>query len=116
MSNPCDTCVLSVAVNTDGKLVARLDQQVDRDANGYDSPPVTRVRTEVDIPSQGVHQTVTKETGQDTVITDNGNRRAISPDINQDINNNVRMTLSLLLVLEMVYVCSKLFPCFHFIC
>lgn len=82
-------CVLWIAVNTDGKLVARIDQQVDSDTNDNGNLPVTKVRTEVNIPSQGVHQTITKETGQDTVITENGNRRNMLPEINQDINNDV---------------------------
>lgn len=69
-------------------MVARVDQQMDSDT-GYDSAPVTRVRTEVDIPSQGVHRTLMKETGQPDQITDNGNRRAIVPDMNQEISNNV---------------------------
>ncbi|KAJ9601122.1 hypothetical protein L9F63_000701, partial [Diploptera punctata] len=45
-------------VNEDGKLVSRMHQKVDSTQDAAENAtPATRVRTEVDIPAQGIHRT-----------------------------------------------------------
>lgn len=80
-------------VNTDGKLLARVNQQVQSDSQNLNNQPITKVRTQVDIPSQDLHRTLIKETGHEPVITENGNRRDMFPDFNQEFSNNVSIIL-----------------------
>ncbi|XP_067012583.2 uncharacterized protein [Anabrus simplex] len=62
-------------VKSDGKLLARVDQKMDS-SQGAESnaTPATRVRTEVEVPSRGIHKTMEQQT------TENGNRRSVPHD------------------------------------
>ena len=51
-----------LVVNEDGKLVSRVNQKVDASQEGTENAtPATHVRTEVEVPAQGIHRT--EETG-----------------------------------------------------
>jgi hypothetical protein len=68
-----------VAVNRDGKLVSRVNQKVDTKQEATEgATPATRVRTEVEVPSQGIHRTM-----------DSDLQQAVS---NVERRNNVRNT------------------------
>jgi hypothetical protein len=54
-----------VAVNRDGKLVSRVNQKVDTKQEATEgATPATHVRTEVDVPSQGIHRTMVSDLQQ----------------------------------------------------
>lgn len=70
--------------------IAKVSHHVDSEApRGEHSAPVNKLRTEVDIPEQNIHRTIIQESGHNPVITDNGNRRGINPNMNQELANEV---------------------------
>jgi hypothetical protein len=57
---------VTVAVKSDGTVVSRVSQKVDTKQDAEESAtPVTVVKTEVEVPSQGIHRTVLSHTPQD---------------------------------------------------
>jgi hypothetical protein len=54
-----------VAVNRDGQLLSRLNQKVDTKQEATQgATPATHVRTEVEVPSQGIHRTIVSDSQQ----------------------------------------------------
>lgn len=80
-------CKHFVLVNENGKLLARINQEVDSEKSGYESEPISQVKTEVEIPEKGIHKTISKETGHESVITENGNRRSVPQNLDFETNN-----------------------------
>lgn len=77
-------------VKSDGVTIAKVSHHVDSEApRGEHSAPVNKLRTEVDIPEQNIHRTIIQESGHNPVITDNGNRRGINPNMNQELANEM---------------------------
>lgn len=57
---------VTVAVKSDGTVVSRVSQKVDTKQGAEEAAtPVTVVQTEVEVPSQGIHQTVLSHSQQD---------------------------------------------------
>lgn len=82
----------SIPVNENGKLLARIGQHVYSEATGPDGKPATKIRTDVEIPSKGIHKSVVQQLQDgDQALTENGNRRSAAnlADIPMDTQNIV---------------------------
>lgn len=56
---------MPVAVNRDGQLMSRVNQKVDTKQEATEgATPATHVRTEVEVPSQGIHRTIVSDSQQ----------------------------------------------------
>ncbi|KAI4460218.1 cytochrome b561/ferric reductase transmembrane [Holotrichia oblita] len=64
-------------LNENGKLIAKLGQQLDA-LPGPNGAPIAKLRTNVDIPSKGIHKSIEQplDSRQFMQPTENGNRRA----------------------------------------
>ncbi|KAK9737870.1 hypothetical protein QE152_g10353 [Popillia japonica] len=68
-------------LNENGKLVAKLRQQLDA-VPGPNGAPIAKLRTNVDIPSKGIHKTVEQPIEpRQFQPTENGNRRASNMEL-----------------------------------
>ncbi|KRT83608.1 hypothetical protein AMK59_4259, partial [Oryctes borbonicus] len=69
-------------LNEDGKLVARLNQQLD-ELPGPDGSSMGKLRTKVDIPSKGIHKTIEQALDSRLMMeaTENGNRRTPNVEV-----------------------------------
>jgi hypothetical protein len=65
---------MPVTVNRDGKLVSRVNQNVDTKQEATEgATPATHVRTEVEVPSQGIHRTMVSDSQQDVANVERRN-------------------------------------------
>ncbi|KAK9879074.1 hypothetical protein WA026_003888 [Henosepilachna vigintioctopunctata] len=85
-------------VKQNGKLVAKLFQQMDTDPEAPDKggQPPTRVRTELEVPSEGIRKSVVQHLPADYPgLTENGNRKSSNPGPFPELRNNAEKTNSL---------------------
>lgn len=78
-----------ISVDSDGKMIARLNQKIDSESAKYNSNPSTRIHTEINVPSKGIHKDVLQQYPAESPQTENGNRRSIRMDSLQENGNNV---------------------------
>ncbi|GJQ81672.1 hypothetical protein Trydic_g8548 [Trypoxylus dichotomus] len=77
-------------LNEDGKLIARLNQQLD-ELPGPDGTSLGKLRTKVDIPSKGIHKTIEQALDPRLMMqaTENGNRRAPNIEVMSASSDNL---------------------------
>ncbi|CAH0558949.1 unnamed protein product [Brassicogethes aeneus] len=83
--------ILNSKAKEDGKLLARIGQNVYSETTGPDGKATTKVRTDVDIPSKGIHKSVVQQLPDDEQDrTGNAQRRSpVSNRISTDFQNAV---------------------------
>lgn len=58
-----------------------VDRQIDIETKNPDDKPSGTIRTDVDIPSQGIHKSVVEQVVPEyPALTENGNRRSKDPE------------------------------------
>lgn len=70
-------------MDADGKLLARLAQHVDSGPKGLQRSPTTRVQTDVEIPSEGVHKSVVQ-----TIPSDKQEKRKYTTLESSELTNS----------------------------
>lgn len=77
------------SVNANGKMIARINQNIDSDSSPLGGSPSTRIQTEINVPSKGIHKNILQQFPREHQLTENGNRRTAALDALQETNNNV---------------------------
>lgn len=76
-------------MDADGKLLAKVGQHVDSESSSPNGDPTTRIRTDVEIPSEGVHKSIVQNFKPDGQEIQNEKRRVQSLESADYLNNNV---------------------------
>lgn len=73
-------------MESNGNLLARVNQHVDSKSSGLNENPVTKIRTDVEIPSEGVHKSTTQNIAPENSIIKEKRKTLQSKEY---LNNNV---------------------------